>query len=62
MEYKEFLKLSRNEQEACLDAFMAVLFGDKAKEACEHLRECETCRELYANKFADFMTETKAMN
>lgn len=62
MTYQEFLKLTRNEQEACLDAFMSVLFGDKAKEASEHLRECDTCRELYAQKFADFMVETKEMN
>lgn len=62
MTYDDFLKLNRTEQEACLDAFMAVLFGDKANEACTHLRECDTCRELYAQKFTDFMVETKDVN
>lgn len=62
MSYDDFLKLSRDEQEACLDAFMAVLFGDKAKDACEHMRECTSCRDKYANMFADFMTDTKVVN
>jgi hypothetical protein len=55
MDYEMFLRLSKAEQQVCLDAFLSTIFGREAPEAIQHLQECAKCREHYANKFADFM-------